>query len=478
MPSDRKFWLRFLAGCAVIIATIAAATASAGLIGFEGIADRIEPIAEIPSEDVPEPEPGEPYTLLLLGSDRRPTLPDERSDTTMLLRLDPGRGVIALLSFPRDLLVSIPGYGFDKINTAYSEGGPRLTLKTVGSLTGLEINGVADVDFQGFADAVNALDCVYIDVDREYFAAPGSGFAEIDINAGYQRLCGLKALQFVRYRHTDNDVVRGARQQAFLREARQRVGLRELVFGGSGEGLLDAFVDNTRSTLDGAGELRKIATSIFDLRAASVDQIRIVGDLGEEDIRVSRRELDRAIERFLNGAKPRAEDPQVTSIDQAGGEGRGAGKEAKRAARSLPPADPQFGRYAATAARRLRMPAFYPTRLPAGSAFSRDSRTYDYEDSEGRRQGAYKLVITHPHPQVVTEYYGLMGTTWNDPPSLRDPSEVRRIDGRDYLLFYTGDRLRLVGWQLDGNSYWISNSLLDSLSEKEMLGIAASLGEA
>ena len=87
-------------------------------------------------------------------------------------------------------------------------------------------------------------------------------------------------------------------------------------------------------------------------------------------------------------------------------------------------------------------------------------------------------MITHPHPEIVTEYYGLMGTTWNDPPSLRDPSEVREIDGRDYLLFYAGDRLRLVGWQLDGNSYWISNSLLDSLSEKEMLGIAASLGEA
>ena len=83
---------------------------------------------------------------------------------------------------------------------------------------------------------MNAIDCVYIDVDHHYYhsnegIAPGSEsyYAEIDIPAGYQRLCGLKALQYVRYRHDDNDIVRAARQQDFLREARQKVPPSELL---------------------------------------------------------------------------------------------------------------------------------------------------------------------------------------------------------------------------------------------------------
>src|SRR5204862_94917 len=71
--------------------------------------------------------------------------------------------------------------------------------------------------------------CVYVDIDHHYYIPPDSGVAEIDILAGYQRLCGLKALQYVRYRHTDNDLVRSARQQGFLREARQQVPTSKLV---------------------------------------------------------------------------------------------------------------------------------------------------------------------------------------------------------------------------------------------------------
>lgn len=462
----------------MIVVCSAAATASAGLIFFADVAGEIEPLADISREEVPEPEPGEPYTILLLGSDRRPGLPDARSDTTMLLRLDPPRGILSLLSFPRDLLVSIPGLGYDKINEAYTEGGPPLVLKTVRALTGLQVNEVVDVDFQGFADAVDAVGCVYVDVDREYFAPPGSGYAEIDINAGYQRLCGLKALQYVRFRHADNDIVRAARQQAFLREARQVVGVRRLVLGGGGEELLDAFTENTRSTIDGGAALRRIARSVFDLRGASLDQIRVTGDLGEDGIRASSREIERAADRFLQGPAATTADAErdppasVRGARREGGERR---RRPRRAAPSLAPAVPQFARYAATASRRLEMPAFAPTRLAAGSAFSRDSRTYDFEDPEGERQAAYKLVVTHPHPQIATEYYGLSGTTWNDPPILRAPSEVRAVDGRELLLFYAGDTLRLVGWKQDGNSYWLSNSLLGSLSEREMLGIAAAV---
>ena len=111
---------------------------------------------------------------MILGSDRRPKDNVEggsgaRSDTIMLVRLDPGKGATALMSLPRDLKVQIPGHGTDKINAAYEIGGPRLTLRTVKQLTGLSINHVINVTFGGFWRAVNAIGCVYADIDRRYF---------------------------------------------------------------------------------------------------------------------------------------------------------------------------------------------------------------------------------------------------------------------------------------------------------------------
>ena len=81
------------------------------------------------------------------------------------------------------------------------------------------------MNFKGFREAVNAVGCVYIDVDRRYFhdnAACRPAVREIDIQPGYQKLCGQKALDYVRFRHADTDLVRAARQQDFLRQARAR----------------------------------------------------------------------------------------------------------------------------------------------------------------------------------------------------------------------------------------------------------------
>ena len=415
----------------------------------------------------------------MLGSDQREgaTADDKRSDTTMLLRLDPSKNVISLLSLPRDLSVTIPGLGTDKLNAAYSAGGPDLVLKTVKNLTDLEINEVIDVDFQGFADAVNAIECVYIDVDQDYYIPPGTGVSEIDINAGYQRLCGLKALQFVRYRHTDNDIVRGTRQQAFLREARQRVDISNLVLGGGGQALLEAFVDNTRSTIDGGGEVRDIARSLFDLRGASVNQVDVEGDLGGElglDITATQDEVARAVDKFLGKSPGSQAEPEPEPKDDAPEKGGGKHDGAAEA-QDLPSADPKVAEYARTADRRLGFPVYYPTALPGSSRFSDDSRTYEYKDPDDDVERAYKLVMARPNPTITEEYFGMMGTTWEDPPILDSPSATETIDGREYLLFYAGDRLRLVGWKEDGNSYWVSNSLLDSLSENEMMGIATSV---
>ena len=194
--------------------------------------------------DIPEitkADAGGARTFLILGSDAR--YADKkaglkpRSDTILLVRADPNKSAIAVMSIPRDLAVEIPGYGQDKINAAYEQGGPRLTVRTVKKLfedaTGKEfpINNVINVNFGTFKRAVNYVGGVYVDVDRDYFndnSGGGERYAAIDINPGYQKLTGQDALDYVRYRHTDNDFIRAARQQDFLRQARAQSGVRKL----------------------------------------------------------------------------------------------------------------------------------------------------------------------------------------------------------------------------------------------------------
>ena len=76
---------------------------------------------------------------------------------------------------------------------------------------------------------------------------------------------------------------------------------------------------------------------------------------------------------------------------------------------------------------------------------------------------------------TVGEYYGIQGTSWQYPPILSNPSETRRMGARTYQLFYDGDRLRLVALRTSRGVYWVSNSLLLSVSNRQMLAIARSL---
>ncbi len=238
-----------------------------GLGGLEGLSGQLDALDE------------EAQNFLILGSDVRPGEGSRgRSDTTMLLRVDPDKGLISLLSIPRDLQVNIPGHGIDKFNAAYTYGGPKLTLQVVKQLTGqqVDINHVVNVDFNGFADAVNAIDCVYVDVDRHYLhsnvgLAATEQYAEIDIEAGYQRLCGYKALQYVRYRHEDNDIVRSARQQTFLREARQKVPPGKLL--DDREQLIDIFKKYTTSDIEDVATLVQLFKLMLQARNAQINQI-------------------------------------------------------------------------------------------------------------------------------------------------------------------------------------------------------------
>ncbi|HSK15733.1 MAG TPA: LCP family protein [Gaiellaceae bacterium] len=173
-----------------------------------------------------------PSTILVLGTDEGPNRQGPfRSDAIMIVRTDPDENRIALLSIPRDLRVTIPGRGTDKVNAAHAYGGPTLAVRTVEALTGLEINHVVVVNFDRFREVIDALGGITVNVPRRVlsnkFDCPRSTPAECDrwpgwrFKKGPQEMNGRRALVYSRVRQnqldpSENDITRGERQQAVL----------------------------------------------------------------------------------------------------------------------------------------------------------------------------------------------------------------------------------------------------------------------
>ena len=107
----------------------------------------------------------------------------------------------------------------------------------------------------------------------------------------------------------------------------------------------------------------------------------------------------------------------------------------------------------------VEFPIYYPTLLAPDSQFADDSRAFPIDGPGDDVYYGYKLAVSMPGVSFPTAYYGVSGTNWADPPILANPSEERDIDGRHYLLFFDGGRLRLVGWQTSKASYWVTNTL-------------------
>jgi hypothetical protein len=116
-------------------------------------------------------------------------------------------------------------------------------------------------------------------------------------------------------------------------------------------------------------------------------------------------------------------------------------------------------------------PVWYPTKRVRGSLAIGPANVYTITTRSGKRYSAYRMVIKKGY---VGEYYGLQGTTYKNAPLLDKPTRSRTIRGRKFDLYYDGTRLRLVAWRTGKAVYWISNTLLLSLSDNQMLSIAAS----
>lgn len=162
-----------------------------------------------------DPNRGRPVNILLLGSDSREkhNAGDGRSDTIMMLHLSADRANAYLISFPRDMWVSIPGHGDSKINAAYSYGGTKLLASTINELTGVTIDHAAVVDFSGFDQLTDAVGGVTI-TNTHAFKSHGYNYPK-----GRITLSGQRALWFVRERHSlpNGDFGRAANQRKVVK---------------------------------------------------------------------------------------------------------------------------------------------------------------------------------------------------------------------------------------------------------------------
>jgi polyisoprenyl-teichoic acid--peptidoglycan teichoic acid transferase len=491
-PSVGAGLLRRGAICGLLIVLLAAGTVSAaGFLQADTLINTIEKEGRAPINipEIDRAQAGEAQTMMILGSDQR--FGDKklgikpRSDTIILVRLDPDKEATAVMSIPRDLKVDIPGYSTERVNSAYELGGPRLTVKTVKKLFAdagqpIKINHIINVDFGGFRKVVNYIGGVYVDIDRDYFNdnSGGESFATIDVNPGYQKLKGQDALDYVRYRHGDNDLVRAARQQDFLRQLRNAAGVRKLLDYRRRRQLATIFAryTDTDKGLRRKSDIFSLLKLVLFTGRKPVREVRFRINLDNDPVYLtaSKDKLAKTASEFLNARaskKPR-QTSKATDADRKSAASR---KKRNRAAGvpGLEVARREGEDQAIVGERRAHFPFYFPTLRYHGSRYAgTEPRIYGIRDERKKLHRAYRLVVSKG---VIGEYYGIQGTTWRAPPILDDPSETRKVNGRKLELHYDGRRLRLVAWRTKRAVYWVSNTLTQSLSTRQMIAIAASL---
>jgi LCP family protein required for cell wall assembly len=536
--------------------------------------------------------PGQPTIALVIGTDRRKGIQADltgRSDTLILVRADPSTNSLSMLSFPRDLVVTIkcPGHPDrpDRINAAFSECGSLGSVETVRALTGLPINYFVTVNFRGFSQLVNNLGGVWVDVDHRYLCDPSTcpDVSKINLFPGYQRLNATNALAFVRFRHFDSDLYRNARQQLFLKALKQQISSqldlstvfsivdaveKNVVVGRGGNKPLDPqtlkdYVFFAHSLPGGHVFQSKIEnlTGGNELYATSGDISSAVRDFVQPDVNAPSKARDVAfgIKRRSRAPRPRNVTTSVLNGNGIAGSAANASAElgqrgykivlpatgkpqnapsfnyfrttvyydqaqpgAKAAASALgnlfgdaavQPLPPTFTQLANGAMatvvvgqnfhnslapapadktptrqpahvtpnaaltrsplmsvrKRVRFRLQVPRLVESSSRLEFDAPIRLYGISKGHR--AVRLTFRIGS----NEYWGIEETNWNDAPVLADPSFVQKIKGREYALYYSGPHLHMVVLRKDGATYWVINSVLDSLSNETMLAIAKGL---
>ncbi len=460
----------------VIVLLTAGAVSAAGLMELERLQHLFPKINILPDVvRTDAPKPGKPQTIMALGTDAREGADaggGSRSDTILLARLDPRSRAITLTSIPRDLKVDIPGRGLAKINEAYSLGGTALTLKTVKALLStpghpFKINHVIEVNFTGFRELVNYLGCVYVDVDRHYFNDVGGplGYATIDIPEGYQKMCGAQALDYVRYRHTDSDLVRGARQQDFVRQMLRQPGVRSRLAFSRRTQLIKLAGRYTRTDKGLARSTKQLLTLLklgLSVSNRPVQQIPFGGDAltfsldnGASFLNASPEAIADTVQRFLHPPAPAPAKKRVPKPTRSGLiDFRAAGEAAVRQAK-----------------RDIGLRLYFPALGAVGSSYAEPQpRVYRLHGKP-----AYRLSVKLTGGDKVGAYYGIQGMGWRAPPILDAPHREVVVDRRRYAVYMDGSKTAMVVWKTPHAIYYVHNTLTHDLSRAQMLAIARSL---
>jgi polyisoprenyl-teichoic acid--peptidoglycan teichoic acid transferase len=495
-------WRRFLLAAALIVLLCGGATAAVTLRTADQIAADVFPRLNqihVRAGVLGSIYSGGPKTFLVLGSDKRYRSKNAeereapaRSDTILLVRFDPEQEQTSVLSIPRDLLVTIrpPGGGVDypeKMNAAYSIGstlrghdeGANLALETVErELPGLpKPDGVIDVTFHGFIRVVDTLGCVYVNVDHRYFnenlGTPETDYTNINLQPGYQKLCNENALAYVRYRHEDSDFVRVARQQDFMRDLREQVSPEDIL----------GQIDRVAKAVG-----RSISTNFPPSPSVLVKLAELVGFSQGKPLRQVKFKVN-GVDEMIGGASYVTTTPALIAatvheflyghahaVSGAGASANGArrggrhGHAASPASMGLYPTASSNEEQAISAAISIPFPVLYP-RLQTGPATQVQVRPYALRDPSGRLRHAYTIVFQQ---NIIGGYYDVEGMDWLEPPIVAHPQETRRIGSRNYMFFDDGAHVHMIAWREHGVLYWVLNTLLEELSNPQMLEIAQS----
>jgi LCP family protein required for cell wall assembly len=403
-------------------------------------------------------------TILIIGSDHRRLTPKDaaHSDTIILARVDASRHRISLLSIPRDLYVPIAGHGQDRINDAYTLGGAGLLIKTVREVFGVKIDHFVEVNFAGFRKLVDSVGGIYLPVDQRYLntnvGTAATNYANIDLQPGYQLLNGTEALEFARFRHTDSDFYRAARQQLFLRAVLAKV----TTFTPNLVALRDraeAFAKATTSDISSLSELWWLFRAVHDTSASHLTRTTLQAqDLtlyGAFYLSASDAERETAVHALyaVQAAKAKTSTTTTTTATPSTPPPVALVPDAGAGARLLQP--------------QVRIRRCAPTELPSG---------YWWPSTDSVRS-----YVLDGHPAIAA--YATAGsgrsvlymfTTWEDPPALDSPTTTVKHDGRSYDVWTEGGHIRQIAWNIGPTRVWITNTLLDELSNPQMIGLAAS----
>ena len=260
--------------------------------GLSPVDGELPPVQVVDGGTLPTPTPAPTVgawegdgrvNILMMGIDRRPGEAFvSRTDTIMVLSIDPETDTASILSIPRDLYVEIPGYGQDRVNTALVYGtqqgdyldGAALAMQTVSYNLNIPVHHFVLVDFGAFVRTIDLLGGIDVDVPYEIndpeFPDMNYGYDPLLIPAGVQHFDGTTALKYARTRHGDSDFNRAYRQQQVLFAARTKA--LEL---GAGEMLLRVpslyrEVESGVRTDLSLEQLLRLAKSISDIPASGI----------------------------------------------------------------------------------------------------------------------------------------------------------------------------------------------------------------